>query len=156
MKKNNSDSKYVDTIKKILKANGFRCRGNRCIPKEAGSLQMSIDFRNRWGRPIHDIGIEIKDEDAGWLLTGDLHFLFLGFKMIFEEFRPDELIAMGNLAEERIRAIFHDEIIPSAIAWTDPERFLAAVDANRFSKSGVLMPAVEKLRSKQYTKKASN
>jgi hypothetical protein len=149
MKKENPSSSFVEAVKKVLKDNGFRCRGNRCTPKREGELLVSIDFRNRWGAQIHDIGITIKDEDAGWLLTGDLHFLFSDFMTIFHEFRPEEVLAMDNHIEEQLRGVFTRQIIPSALAWTDPERFLMDVDAGRFVKNGILMPAVEKLRARQ-------
>lgn len=94
MKRENSSSGFVDAVKNVLKDNGFRCRGNRCTPIKEGELLVSIDFRNRWGAQIHDIGMTIKNEDDGWLLTDDLHFLFSDFMSIFHEFRPEEVRAM--------------------------------------------------------------
>lgn len=142
------DSPYVALIKTILKEKGFRCRGNICTPKKAGELDVEISFRNQWGRPLHDVGLLVKEKEIGWLLVTNLYPSFQGFVDLFADFREDELRNLNRDAGERIRSILMEEIIPSALALTQQAEFLQAVDTGRFTKFGLLMPAVSKLKAK--------
>lgn len=142
------DSPYVALIKTILKANGFRCRGNICTPKKIGELEVEISFRNQWGRPLHDVGLLVKEREIGWLLVTDLYPLFRGFVDLFADFREDELRNLDRGAGGRIRSIFMEEIIPSVVALTQQTEFLKAIEAGKFAKVGLLMPAVAKLKAK--------
>lgn len=142
------DSPYVALIKTILKTNGFRCRGNICTPKKIGELEVEISFRNQWGSPLHDIGLLVKERSIGWLLVTDLYPFFQGFVDLFADFREHELRNLDRDSGERIRSIFNEEIIPSALEFTQQTEFLKAIEAGQFAKVGLLMPAVAKLKAK--------
>lgn len=148
MNKKKLDSPYVALLKRILTEHGFQCRGNICKPNQLNDLDVEISFRNLWGRPLHDVGVLIKDSEIGWLLTDDLDHLFDTFLGILREFREEDLRELKGDAEKRIRFLFTDQIVPQVLAWAEYKQFLTAVDAGRFAGNGILMPAVAKLRAK--------
>lgn len=141
-------SPYVTLIKAVLKENGFRCRGNICSPKEIGELDVEIAFRNQWGRPLHDIGLLVKDKEIGWLLIADLYPTFQGFFDLFKDFTEDELRNLHRDAGERIRSTVIKEIIPFALAMTRRAEFLRGFDASQFTKFALFPPAIGKLKAK--------
>jgi len=131
MSKTTPDSPYVASIKSILKESGFGCHGNICKPKVEYDLDLQINFRNQWCRPLHDVGLLIKDRDGEWLLTDDLHHFFEGLMEIFQEFLEEELRDLPGNAEERIRAAFVEKIVPKTLDWAQCDKFLVAVDPAR-------------------------
>jgi hypothetical protein len=141
-------SPYVTLIKTVLKENDFRCRANICSPKEVGELDVEIAFRNQWGRPLHDVGLLVKDKDIGWLLVADLYPTFQGFVDLFQDFTEDELRNLHRNAGERIRSTLLEEIIPFIRSLTRRAEFLQSLNTGQFSKFGLFMPAVGKLRAK--------
>jgi hypothetical protein len=147
MSRTEPDSPYVAVIKSILKEHGFRCRGNICRPNKRSELDVEISFRNRWGRPLHDVGLLIKKSEIGWLVTGDLDHLFEAFLTILHEFREEELRDLKGDAEKRLRSLFTEQIIPQILAWTEYTQFLTAIDVGRFAGNGVFTPAVTKLKA---------
>lgn len=143
-----SDTRYTAFIKSTLKEHGFQCRGNLCKPKSKCDLTVQIDFRNRWGRPLDDVGLLVKDSEVGWLMTGDLDHLFTDFMALLQKFDGEELRDLRSDVDKRIRAVFAEQIIPQALAWTQYEHFLAEVDAGRFAGNGIFIPAIDKLKAK--------
>ena len=141
-------SPYVTLIKAVLKENGFRCHGNICSPKKIGELEVEIAFRNQWARPLHDVGLLVKDKDIGWLLVADLYPTFQGFVDLFQDFTEDELRDLRRDSGERIRSTLLEEIIPLALALTRRTEFLQGLNTGQFSKFGLFMPAVGKLKAR--------